>query len=137
MKKTLLGLILMSVVGLSTIGCGEVNADEEVVFPSGQAQYGCVVVADQFGERQVCSNYYIVNSGYVYWDGFYGAWIYPHGGYWRGGRYYTGFIPGYYEHYRSFYHPHGWHAAHGWHTGGYHGGSYHGGGGHGGHGGHR
>lgn len=146
MKNSLFGLILVGVMGLSTIGCGIAYADD-AAFPSGQSTYGCVVVADEFGERTVCSNYYLVNGGYAYWDGFYGAWIFPGGRYWYGGRFYAGYPRGWQGHYAGSYHPHGWHASHnggtghagghgGYHNGGGHGGG-HGGGGHGGHGGHR
>ena len=123
MKHMILGLALATGF-IMTTGCAATLHAQEVVvgsdvgaqvsFPTGTSQYGCIVVVDQMGEHQVCSNYYIANGNYVYWDAFYGSWIYSGGGYWTGGRYYHGFIPGYYDHYRSFYHPRGWHEQHGW-----------------------
>ncbi len=125
-------LVLVLVVSSLTLGCVEAYADDTVVFPSGDAQYGCVIVSDSYGEREMCGvNYYVVNGGVVYFDPAFNLWIFPHG-YWYGGIYHNGFWNGYYAHYGAYYHPYGWHASHGWHggyNGGWHGGSYHGGGG--------
>lgn len=113
----------------------------------GTVNNGCIVVSDEAsGEREVCSQYYMVDGGYVYWDATYGMWISPYG-YYRGGVWNRGWYPGYREYYgrvgvwrgRGWYAGHGYFTGHGgyaphgyrgngWH-GGYHGGGvYHGGG---------
>src|SRR5271165_3355885 len=119
MKNMILGLVMAT--GLATTGCaGTLYAQDEVVvgsnvevFPTGASQYGCIVVVDQWGEREVCSNYYIVNGGYVYYDWYFHSWVSPYG-YWYGGSYHHGYWVGYHDHYGSYYHEHGWHEQHGW-----------------------
>lgn len=113
------------------------------------SDYGCVVIEDENGEREVCDTYYYVTDyGPMYWDAYYGVWI-GAGGYLYNGIWYRGFWPGYVARYGWGYHPRGWFGNHGfrgyyshhwsgaWHGGpafhSYHGGGYHGGGGHGGH----
>ena len=128
MKK--LALILVACLGLA--GCANSNYRNEPEYPSAPA-YGCVVVADDFGERETCNTYYYYENGeLVYWDNHFGIWIGP-SGYWRGGRYYWGFYPGFHAYYGpSFYHPRGFYGYHGAYRGssGYHGGGYRGSGGH-------
>jgi hypothetical protein len=112
----------------------------------GVPSYGCAVVEDSYGEREVCDVYYYTTpEGVIYWDQYFNVWM-GAGGYMRGGIWYHGFLPGYWGHYGVWYHPHGWfgvhvyHGYYGYHWGGFHGGyhgGYHGGWHGGGHGGHR
>lgn len=96
------------------------------------AKYGCTIVTDEYGSREVCETYYYpVSNGVVYWDPYFRIWVGP-GGYWHGGVWNHGYYPGFRTYYgHGFYHPNGFS-----HGGGYRGG-FHGGGFHGGHGGHR
>lgn len=148
-------LVLMLVVGV--VGCrATFYEDEYVAFPSGEPEYGCAIIHDDFGEREVCDvNYYVVNGSVIYFDPYFHYWIGPRGYWVNSGIYHYGFFEGYHSHYGSYYHSFGWHAQHGWydhHPGfrggargnpggghwGYGGGVRGGGGGHGGgHGGHR
>lgn len=136
MKK--LALILVACLGLA--GCA---TEYEVSEPTmSQPAYGCVVVTDEYGEREVCNtNYYYVTGGVVYWDAHFGVWVGP-GGYWRSGIWYRGYYPGFHTYYHAgLYHPHGY--FHGGNRAGYYrhygpGGFHSGGGFHGGfHGRHR
>ena len=85
--------------------------------PDGNPQYGCVIIVDQWGEREVCNTYfYPMGYGALYWDPFFSLWIGPHG-YWRDGAYNHGLWEGYHDHYRALYRPLGWHTGHdGWWT---------------------
>lgn len=105
MKRFFLALLL---VALNT-GCVAVFAEDDApALPVGAPEYGCTVVADDWGEREVCGvSYYVVEDGIVYYDPYYGVWIGP-GGYWIGGHYVVGYYPGYYARYRSYYHPYGY-----------------------------
>lgn len=121
MKK--LSLILVACLGL--VGC----ADEYYATPSyplsagNQTQYGCVIVSDEYGEREVCNtHYYYSDGGVVYWDAHFGIWVYPNG-YWYGGRFWPGVYPGFHAYYHTgFYHPRGFYRGRpadlGWHGGG-------------------
>lgn len=64
MFKSICKLVLFALPFMS-MGC----ADEEVVYTSGaptSARSGCVVVTDDYGEREVCdTQYYYVNGGIV------------------------------------------------------------------------
>jgi len=147
MKK----LVLALVACLGMTGCLVAPAyGQEVAQP--QVQYGCAVVSDQFGEREVCdTSYYVSDGSVVYWDPYFGIWA-GNGFYNYNGGWYRGYYPGYAAHYGSYYHTHGYfqgyshgyyghsyggggHFSHGGgsfgHGGGHFGGS-HGGGGHGG-----
>ena len=118
MNKLIIPLLLATT--LTIAGCEEY--DDGAAFPSNASpEYGCVVVNDEYGEREVCdTQYYTTNGGVIYWDAAFGVWIGPYG-YWRGREYHRGFWAGYHEHYRPFYHEHGWHNT-------FHGSYYHGGG---------
>jgi hypothetical protein len=132
MKPTIFALLAVMCLALS--GCVEAYAETEVAMPVGTPQYGCTIVADTYGEREVCGvNYYVVEGGVVYFDPYYHIWIGPRG-YWYGGRYVVGYAPGYYARYGGYYRYHGYYGGRSpgyWHGGGYHGngGSFHGGGG--------
>lgn len=140
MKK----LVLALVACLGMTGCLVAPAyGQEVVQP--QVQYGCTIVEDIYGEREVCNtNYYVSNGSVVYWDPYFGIWV-GNGFYNYHGGWYRGYYPGYSAHYGSYYHTHGYFQgySHGYyhgntgHGGSYgHGGSFHGGGGHSGGGSH-
>jgi hypothetical protein len=105
---------------------------------SGSLNNGCIIVSDAtYGEREVCSQYYVANGGYVWWDPNFGIWVSNYG-YYRAGVWYRGFYPGYHNYYHGYYHPHGYYYGHPGYGGGWHGSWHGGGGGHfGGHGGHR
>lgn len=138
MFKSICKLALLALPFMS-MGCADEVVTEPVyasAIPS-QLGTGCVIVTDDYGEREVCNTrYYYVNGGVVYWDANFGIWVGP-GGYWHGGVWNRGFYPGWHNYYgRGFYRPRGFSGPHG----GFHGGGYHGAphGGHvGGHGGHR
>jgi hypothetical protein len=150
MKKLL--TLIIGILMLGVVGCMEEEAYADPPLPPAQTSYGCVVVEDDYGEREVCdTSYYVSPEGVIYWDAAFGIWI-GAGGYWNGGVWHYGYWPGYWERYHTFYHGHGFyngyshgyyghHYEHGsFHGGGYHSGggyhgghSYHGGGGHGGH----
>lgn len=128
---------------LVLMGCAETT--DQPVYTSSHTvspdiQTGCVVVSDDYGDREVCNTqYYYVNGSPIYWDTAFGIWVSPWG-YYRGGVWYRGYHPGWRNYYgHGYYHPRGF--FHGGYHGGFHGGfhgGYHGGGGfHGGHGGHR
>lgn len=141
-----------AILSLFMLGCAEEMVYADPPLPPPQPTYGCAVVEDAYGEREVCDVYYYTSDdGVVYWDPYFSLWI-GAGGYWRAGVWYHGYWPGYWERYHVWYHAHGWFGAHGYrgyyghhwghsgggYHGGYHGGGghyYHGGGGH--HGGHR
>lgn len=132
MKKFLLGLI----AALCLTSC---VAYADPPLPPPHPVYGCTMVEDSYGEREMCNVYYYdTDEGVVYWDPYFRVWM-GAGGYWYGGAWVHGFWPGYYARYGGFYHPHGFYHgySHHWGGGGFHhgGGGYHGGGGHGGHGG--
>jgi hypothetical protein len=158
-------LVLIACIGLTagTIGCAENTAYADPVLVSSEPATGCVVVEDDFGEREVCNTtYYVTSEGPIYWDVNYGIWI-GAGGFWYGGVWHYGYYPGYWARYHDYYHEHGYyhsnsHGYYGHHfnNGSFHGNNYHGethhsggfmhheGGGHhegshggGGHGGHR
>ena len=147
MKKLLTALMLLVTVSFAS-GCYADEGVVEVQAPvSGAAvQYGCATVVDQYGEREVCNSYYYVDNGsVVYFDPYFGVWF-SSLGYWRGGVFYRGYFPAYYNRYHSLYHPHGYFNVHphSWGSGHYyrmphpsHGGNHGSGGYHGGHGGHR
>jgi len=101
--------------------------------------FGCLVVTDDFGEREVCDThyYYAADGSPIWWDNHFGIWV-SSSGYWYGGRWFVGFYPGYHSYYHAgFYRPRGYfHGNYHGYRGNYRGG-YHGGGFHGGHGGHR
>lgn len=150
------GLLILAMT-FATAGCAEGIAYADPPPPPSQPSYGCVVVEDSYGEREVCDTYYYISpEGAIYWDSAFGIWI-GAGGYWYNGAWAYGYYPGYWGRYHGFYHGHGFYNGHsrgyyghhwsngsynghaGYHGGGggYHGG-YHGGGhGGGGHGGHR
>ena len=147
--RTLLSILALLVAVSATTGCyAEDTATVAVVapVPGAVVQYGCAMVIDQYGEREVCDSYYYVDNGsVVYWDPYFGVWFGSYG-YWRAGVFYHGYFPAYYNRYHSYYHPHGFYGTHphSWGTGhyyrmphpSYHGGGgahggYHGGGGHG------
>jgi hypothetical protein len=152
MKKLLFSLITcLSLFGL--IGCVENVAYADPVAP--QITYGCAIVEDAYGEREVCdTSYYVTSAGVVYWDPYFHIWV-GGGFYFYNNAWYRGYYPGYVARYGGFYHGHGFYrgyrgghyGAHwGRSHGGFHGGSHssggfhsggHVGGGHGGHGGHR
>lgn len=139
MKSLMMVVLLAVVVGLS--GCVQTPAD----FPhtTGTVLY-CY---DEVNCQEITTEYYYSDDGLVWWDAYYGIWVSP-SGYYLNNLYYTGFFPGFYDHYGrlGYWHPYSWG---GWHSNwrggwrqyhGYHGyrGGYHGGGGfRGGHGGHR
>ena len=133
-------MILALVACLCLFGCTEeAYSDTAAVYPSSPT-YGCVVVNDPaYGERQVCNTYYYYVGGVpYYYDTHFASWITPWG-YYRGGRWFNGYYPGYHSYYgHGFYHPRGYYHGGGFRHldhnygrggGGYHGG-YHGGGGH-------
>jgi hypothetical protein len=140
--------IIFSLVAVLMLVSCVAYADPPV--PPSDPAYGCVVVEDDYGEREVCDvQYYISPEGPLYLDSYFGVWI-GAGGFWYGGVWHYGYYPGYWERYHGFYHEHGFYNGHGFRGyyghhfggGGYHGGGshggYHGGGSHGGgHGGHR
>lgn len=83
--------------------------------PASEWISGCTVFCDDFGCREICARYYYDADGrLIYWDDHFGCWIGPHG-YWRGGVFYRGYVPGYHGWYNSghYYAPH--YAPH-WHT---------------------
>lgn len=90
------------------MGCVE----EAYVVPPGppvHPSYGCAIIEDEYGEREVCDVYYYPTEyGVLYWDTTYGMWI-GAGGYWRGGIWFHGYLPGYVRRYGGFYHEHGYH----------------------------
>lgn len=124
MKKLFLALALcLGMIPMT--GC---YAEEEVYAAPPPSVYtvGTVEFCDDYGCRWVTAPYYYVGDEVVYYDAYYGAWIGPRG-WFVGGVWHRGWIPGYHTVYHGGYY-HGWHG--GWHGGGgYHGG-YHGGGGH-------
>lgn len=124
-------LILVACLGLA--GCEDSTYRNEPEYPSPPA-YGCVVVADDMGEREVCDTYYYYDNGeLVYYDAHFNIWV-GNSGYWIGGRYHWGFYPAWHSYYGpSFYYPRGHFGYHGAFRGGERGG-YRGGGfrGHGG-----
>jgi hypothetical protein len=117
-------ILLLIATSLAVSGC----AEDEAAFPTNaEPEYGCAVVVDPYGERQVCdTQYYVVNGGVVYWDAAFGLWIGPYG-FWRAGEYHRGFWAAYHDHYRNFYHPHGtFHVGYSHRGGGsFRGGSFH------------
>lgn len=121
------------------MGCAD-EVVSEPVHTSGvptRVGTGCVVVTDDYGEREVCdTQYYYVNGGVVYWDAHFNTWIGP-GAYWSSGGWHQGFYPGWHGYYgHGFYHSHEFY--HGAHRDGYRNTPMRGGGYHGtGHGGHR
>jgi hypothetical protein len=124
---------LLFALPLALMGC----ADEydTTVNTAGTVNNGCIVVSDADGDRQVCSQYYVANGSYVFWDPNFGIWVNPAYGYYRAGMWYRGAYPGYGAFYHGFYHPHGFYRG-GFRGNGYRGGGHGGGGGHfGGHGG--
>jgi hypothetical protein len=132
MRKWL--LILVSCLALTAVGCAE---DFEYDDPPAVASAsGSVEFCDDLGCRMVDAPYYYSNGEVIYWDAGFGVWMGPRG-YWGGGGWHRGFVPGYHEHYHvGFYHsfrgnPGGWRAGSGG-RGFSHGGGGHGGGGHGG-----
>jgi len=134
MKK--LVLVLAACLGL--VGCADEAYYDHPAYPpehAGWTQHGCVVVTDEFGEREVCdTQYYYSEDGVTYWDAHFGIWVGPNG-YWYGHSYFPGIYPGFHAYYhRGWYHPRGFYHG-GYHGGGggFHGGGFHGGG----HGGHR
>jgi hypothetical protein len=131
MKKLIMAmLIAMSVMLASCVA----YAQPVPVAPGASPQYGCFVVEDGWGEREVCNAYYYTTDvGPVYWDSFYSSWI-GGGYYWFGNVWYRGYWPTYYGRYGSFYHYHGWYGSHGYRgyygshwSGGHYGGGYYGG----------
>lgn len=116
-------LALVACIGL--LGCvvEPAYADPVIAYRTGTVEF-----CDDYGCRYVTSPYYYDSVGALfYWDTGFGCWIGPHG-YWRGGVFYRGFVPGYHGFYHGGYY-HGFHGGGGWHEGG----GFHGGGGHGGH----
>lgn len=66
-------------------------------------RYGCVDFTDQYGTRNVCSQYYYDSTGsVVYWDNRFGIWV-GRSGYYYGGVYRRGYWPGYSSTYHSGY----------------------------------
>lgn len=112
--------ILLSLILLCLVGCDAYV--EQPAYPAATESYGCVMVADDDGEHQVCNTrYYYTDNGVMYWDVGTGAWLRGRG-YWNGSHYYAG--PGFY---------HGWRGNYYHSRGGYsHGGGGRGMGGHGG-----
>lgn len=132
MKKFLLGLI----AAFCLTSC-VVYADPPAPPPPAHPSYGCTMVEDDYGEREVCDVYYYTSPyGVVYWDAALGIWV-GGGWYYHGGVWVHGYWPGYWAHYHGFYHPHGYFGGYSHHWGGGFHGGYHGGGGFhgGGHGG--
>lgn len=145
-KKLMFLLPVIAMLGV--VGCTEREVVEPVATVAAAPTFatinsGCVVVSDDYGEREVCNTqYYYMNDGVVYWDSHFGVWVGP-GGYWRGGRWWNGYYPGFHEFYgHGWYHPHGFFRAggvRGWGRGpgfgndAHRGGGFRGGGGHGGH----
>jgi hypothetical protein len=138
---------LLFALPLALMGCAD-EYDTTVStagYPAlGVVNNGCIVVNDEaFGEREICSQYYMSNGGYVWWDAAYSMWISPYG-YYQGGVWRRGYPVGYQNFYHGYYHPRGFFAGHGYLTGhggyaprGFRGNGWHGGGGghFGGHGG--
>ena len=117
MKK----LALILVACLSLAGCADEYEGTPVAVSPTSPAYGCVVVTDEYGEREVCNTrYYYSDGGVVYWDEHFGIWVGPNG-YYRGGVFFPGIYPGFHAYYHR-----GWYRPHGYFHGGYHGG-YHGG----------
>jgi len=75
---------------LSSFGC---VAHAEPLPPPAHPVSGCVQVVDEFGSHTVCSQYYYTGGFVTYWDPYYNVWIHPHG-YWSGGRWFHGRLPG-------------------------------------------
>jgi hypothetical protein len=121
-------MFLVCVLMISTLGCVEADAQVAVETPTGQPLYGCVVVQDAYGERQVCDAYYYNTAyGVVYYDNYFGLWLAPNG-YWHHG-WHRGFWPGYYNHFQTFQHTYHINGSRGVWNGGrgyYHGGGHHG-----------
>src|ERR1700678_1929149 len=79
---------LLFALPLALMGCAD-EYDTTVStagYPAlGVVNNGCIVVNDEaFGEREICSQYYMSNGGYVWWDAAYSMWISPYG-YYQGG----------------------------------------------------
>jgi hypothetical protein len=122
----------LSAVALLAALTLSVGCVDEYSYRETTPYYGCVVISDEMGEREVCdTEYYYTDDGVVYWDSHFGIWVMPNG-YWYGGRFWPGVYPGFHAYYHSgFYHPRGYfHSYRGFsvHRGGSYGG--HGGGGH-------
>lgn len=132
--RVLAMLIVCVSVMLGTMGCVE-EAYAEQPYVSATPVQSCVVIADSYGEREVCGSSYVMTTyGPVYWDPYYSSWI-GSGIYWYGGHWYNGYRVGYWDRYHGYYRPHGFYVgyARGYYGGvhwnsGYHGGGWHGGG---------
>jgi hypothetical protein len=96
-----LGLIVLMCLGM--MGC-VIEADAQV-----PVQNGCVIVVDQFGEREVCSYHYAHPAyGVVYWDPAWRIWVGSRGYYWQNRVWYRGFPNGYAGYYSRWYRPYGY-----------------------------
>lgn len=109
--------MMMLVVASLSVGCSSYAYSEDPMYPSNTGavqQYGCTVIVDNYGERDVCGVHYYVINNIVYWyDDAFGYWFSPTG-YWAGGFYHVGYPNGYWNRYHTMYHPRGWHEANGW-----------------------
>lgn len=86
-------------------------------FPLTVRQYGCALVVDRFGEREVRDVYYYLTlGGVVYWDAHFQVWIGPYGYWIPGGYIFLGYPDGYLLYYYPDYHPYSLHHRHGGHT---------------------
>lgn len=105
-------ILLIAVLSLS--GCSLWVSEP---YAANTIRNGCVIVSDDYGEREVCTrSYYTAGGDLVYWDANFGIWI-GRGGYWRNGSFYHGYHPGFYNHYRASYQHRGY-----YYRGGIHGG---------------
>lgn len=111
MLNVLLGAIVVSLCLITIQARASVNE-----FPNTQRQYGCALMVDQFGEREMTNIYYYPTlGGVVYWDTFYQVWIGPYGYWTLTDGFHSTFPKGYHDHYHHDYHPYGNHR-HGGHT---------------------
>ena len=122
-------IILACILSMITsIGCAEETSYADPVLVSSDPSSGCVVVEDDYGEREVCNTtYYVTSEGPIYWDVNYGIWI-GAGGFWYGGVWHYGYYPGYWERYHGYYREHGYYHgySHGYYGHHFNNGSFHG-----------
>jgi hypothetical protein len=89
----LLAFALAAVVStFGALGCVEAYPPPPVHPVTGSVRY-----CDDYGCRTVYAPYFYSNGEVVYWDAQFGIWVGRHR-YWRGGRWYHGFHPGYFSH---------------------------------------
>ena len=99
MKKFLLALLCAFAVSSCMVY-------EEIPPPATGYISGCTTFCDDYVCREICARYYYASDGsIIYWDDHFSCWVGVHG-YWRGGVYYRGFVPGYHVWYhRGHYLP--------------------------------